>query len=251
MVPGTSKSCWCGIVTVLTMLAGATATVGAQPASLQIRTYYVAVNGSVSGSGSLANPWPSVNYALSRVGGGSTILVEPGTYTVGIHVPLNCMGTQAAPTIIRSTVKWGAVIASASGDGFQSASGCNWVVLDGFQIAGAGTTGIKLSIVNNCVVRNCWVHNSTHQGISSQESNNILIENNLVENNGTNASLDHGIYANGNSLTVRNNVVRSNMDAGMQIYPSVTNSQIYNNLVYGNHLGIVLGSSGNNLIVNN
>lgn len=92
-----------------------------QPAAKAISsTYYVAPNGSVSGDGSLTKPWPSVNYALDKVGGGSTIIVRPGIYTGPIYIKLNAKGTQTAPTIIRAEVKWGATISNAPQNGIFS-----------------------------------------------------------------------------------------------------------------------------------
>ncbi|MCB4756105.1 MAG: hypothetical protein LHV69_03580 [Elusimicrobia bacterium] len=45
--------------------------------------YYVATNGSQSNDGSAAKPWPTINYALGRVAGGDTIIVQDGVYDGG------------------------------------------------------------------------------------------------------------------------------------------------------------------------
>jgi hypothetical protein len=47
--------------------------------SLSADTYYVSTEGNTENDGSRKRPWPTVEHALSRVGGGKTIIVRPGT----------------------------------------------------------------------------------------------------------------------------------------------------------------------------
>src|SRR5690606_41216029 len=46
----------------------------------QAATYYVATTGSNSGNGSAASPWLTIGYGLSKLSGGDTLIVKPGTY---------------------------------------------------------------------------------------------------------------------------------------------------------------------------
>jgi len=50
-------------------------------------TYYVATDGKPDNDGSRERPRPSVEYALSKAGGGHTILVRPGLYRSPPLVP--------------------------------------------------------------------------------------------------------------------------------------------------------------------
>jgi hypothetical protein len=219
-------------VTILLAVCG-----GAQAA-----TYYVSTTGSTAGNGSSSSPWPSINYALTKVTGpGTTIIVRAGIYKDGAVVTLS--GTASQPLVIRSEVKYGAKIVGANTYALKTETGANYVVLDGFDCNGAMNVGVYLK-GNYNTVRNCWIHNSGSVGLGAYTLTGTLIENNLVEFNGQNPQFHHGIYADGTGLTIRNNIVRQNSALGMQLYPSISNSKIYNNLVIGhNKTGILLQST--------
>ncbi len=93
-------------------------------------------------------------------------------------------------------------------------------------------------------------------GISSHDHRNVTIEANLIEFNGCNIQFHHGVYASGEGLTVRRNVVRHNSGYGLHLYPAIESSVVSGNVVYGhaNHSGIILAcpeGGGRNVIVNN
>jgi parallel beta-helix repeat protein len=200
-------------------------------------------------------PWPSVEFALGKVGGGNTIVLKPGIYGGPVRIARAYAGSPNSPTVIRSEVKWKAVIQGSAEHGVYAADGCDWVVVDGLEVAGARIDGIKIS-GDNGVVRNCWVHGSGGQGIAIHGKKGWTIENCLVEFNGQNVQLHHGIYADGENFTVRNNVVRHNSGYGMQLYPAARGGRVVNNLVYGQARkgGMVLQApegGGKNVIANN
>ncbi|MDP2899089.1 MAG: right-handed parallel beta-helix repeat-containing protein [bacterium] len=218
-------------------------------------TYYVATDGKPENDGSSAKPWPSVEYALSRVGGGHTILVKPGLYRGPIEIGKQYAGTKERPTVIRSEVKWQAVIIGAECHVISNADGCDWVAVDGFGVMGGRHDGVKMNGDYN-VVRNCWVHNNKAMGIAMHNQKGGVIENNLIEFNGDHIQFDHGVYADGDGLTVQGNIVRHNASYGLHLYPSIKNSRVVNNLVYGQvrRRGIIVAcpeGGGKNVIVNN
>jgi copper-binding protein NosD len=93
-------------------------------------------------------------------------------------------------------------------------------------------------------------------GIGMHNRQGGTIENNLIEFNGTHIQFDHGVYADGDALTVRGNIVRHNACFGLQLYPSMAGARVYNNLIYGQvrRRGIVIScpsGGGKNWIVNN
>jgi hypothetical protein len=217
-------------------------------------TYYVSSNGSTSGDGTATSPWPTVEYALAHVGGANTILLLPGDYAP-FRVNGGMGGTAAAPTIIRSSVKWGARIRSTSDYGIVTDSLAPFVVLDGFEISGASIAAIYLQ-ANGCEIRNCWIHNNSNQGIGAYSLTGTVIDSNLIEFNGQFPHFHHGVYADGDNLTVSNNIVRYNSGLGLQLYPSIRHSLIYNNLVTDqpSEVGILIAcpvGGGNNRVLNN
>jgi parallel beta-helix repeat protein len=217
--------------------------------------YYVAPDGRTDGDGSKQNPFSSAEAALARVAGGSTVIFQPGVYRGPIYVPLRLRGTREQPTILRSEQKWKAVIVGAPYNAIQNEDGCDWVIVDGFEVMGARYGGIKMNGDFN-TVRNCYVHNNQFGGIASYKKTGTTIENNVVEYNGVSPQFHHGIYVDGDRLTVQANVVRHNASHGLHLYSSLKNSVVVNNLVHGhtNHSGILIAcpaGGGRNRIVNN
>lgn len=219
-------------------------------------SFYVAAGGRPENDGSLAKPWPSVEYALAQVGGGHTIVLQPGEYRGPVTVTAKDAGTEKSPTIIKSEKKWQAVIAAGrlNSHGMGNNQDCPWVVFDGFEVFGAAD-GISLN-GDHSVARNCWVHNNWAMGISSHGTKGAVIENCLIEYNGQHPHLHHGVYADSDGLVMRSNIVRNNSGYGLHLYPSVKNAVISNNLIHGHQTeaGIVVScppGGGHNLIVNN
>jgi len=218
-------------------------------------TYYVAVDGKPENDGTIEKPWHSVEYALSQVGGGHNIIVRPGIYRGPIQIPKQYSGTQEQPTTIKSEIKWQAVIIGSEYHVISNGDGCDWVVIDGFEVMGGRYDGVKMN-GNYNVVRNCWVHNNKAMGVAMHNKKGGVIENNLIEFNGDHIQFDHGVYADGEDLTFRYNIIRHNASYGLQLYPSIKNSVIAGNIVYGQvrNRGIIVScpdGGGKNMIINN
>jgi len=218
-------------------------------------TYWISPEGQASGTGSQAKPFPSVEMALKNTTGGDTLVFKPGTY-IGTQITLTPRhaGSAQKPTVLRSQHKYQAVLHGSPVHNIYVKSGCDWVIIDGFESSGARYSGIK-SDADYTVIRNCRIHNNALQGIEAHGVLGTVIENNLVEYNGEHLQFCHGVYADGDKLTIRNNIVRFNSGWGLHLYPAIANSKIENNLIHGNdRWGIALYSKpqvGSNRIVNN
>jgi parallel beta-helix repeat protein len=217
--------------------------------------YYVSPNGSAEGDGSREKPFPSAAVALAKVGGGATLVFRPGIYRGPIHVPRRFQGTKDRPTTLKAEEKWQAIVIGAEYHAITNDDGCVWVVVDGFEVMGARYDGIKMN-GNFNTVRNCYVHNNAHMGVAMHGQTGGVIENNLIEFNGSHVQFHHGIYADGDRLTFRGNIVRHNAGFGLHLYTKLTNSVVVNNLVHGHarKSGIIVAcpeGGGRNVIANN
>jgi len=218
-------------------------------------TYWIAPQGRPSAKGTERDPFPSVLDALKKVGCGNTFIFKPGNY-VGVQITLSpeYSGSPQKPTVLKSQYKYKAILHGSPFHNIYVKKGCKWVIIDGFESSGARYTGIK-SDADFTVIRNCRIHNNALQGIEAHDVGGTIIENNIIEYNGEHLQLSHGIYADGNNLTIRNNIIRFNSGWGLHLYPRIANSRIENNLIYGNgRWGIGLYSKpgvGSNRIVNN
>jgi len=219
--------------------------------------YYAATNGNTSNSGLTTNsPWP-LAYAVTKLSPGATLTVLPGVYPGPLAI-YNVSGTAQNPMLIRSQVKWQAIIANSTDAGisFGFTPYVSNLVLDGFCVSNSVSDGIGFA-AHDCTVRNCWVVGNRNQGINMSNvgcSNNI-VEYNLIENNGTIGSNQrHGIYVGGPNHIVRGNVVRNNNDGyGIQLWTGyagdwINNIWIYDNLTYGhtNEYGVTMWSANGN-----
>jgi parallel beta-helix repeat protein len=217
-------------------------------------TYYIATNGRPDTEGSSERPFSSLAIALQKVGGGHTFLFKPGFYTGQIAIPKRYEGTAERPTILKSEQKWQATLLGSADSGIF-ARGCNWIVIDGFEVMGARAYGIFLE-GDHCVVRNCWVHNNVAVGIGMHKADAGLIERNLIEFNGCHPQFHHGIYASGKNILIRSNIVRHNAGFGMHCYPDMAQSRIESNLICGhsNRFAVLIYApkgGGQNKILNN
>jgi len=224
-------------------------------AGLYANEYYVSPTGQTSNDGSREAPWPTVEHALDRVGGGHVIIVRPGLYREPIVVKTGWAGTGERPTVIRAEIKWRATIAGSHLHCIWTEPDCSWVVIDGFNVFGAARDGIKI-IGDHTVVRNCWVHNNVSMGIACHGRKHNTFERNLVEYNGSHVQFHHGLYISGEQHRIVGNIVRHNAGWGLHLYQEISDSLIANNLVYGqaHRPGMILRcpeGGGRNRVVNN
>lgn len=217
--------------------------------------YYISPTGvDDPASGTQAAPYKTPVYAFRQhQQGGHTWHFAPGVYPApatgnNIEVPVALKGSAGAPTVLVSDTARGAIIdgtASGAYHAITTKDGCDYVTVDGFEVRGAGSDGVKIN-GHNAIVKNCWVHHNLGQGISYQSRNNGLFENNTVEDNGSAArnGMVHGFYVNGTGNILRKNVVRRNRYGyGAQIYSNVSNTILEWNLICDNLWGIVIGGS--------
>jgi hypothetical protein len=217
-------------------------------------TYYVATDGKADNDGSQAKPWPNAVFALSKVGVGNTIIVRPGIYRGKWRFYNYPAKPGGPPTIIQSEEKWKAVINGGEDAGIDVVD-CPGMVIDGFEVCGARGEGISMN-TDQGTVRNCWVHNNDHMGVSSHGHRGVRIEANLIEFNGCNIQFHHGVYADGEGLTVCRNIVRHNSGYGLHLYPAIKGATVSQNLVFGHarQAGIIVAcpaGGGRNLVVHN
>jgi len=216
------------------------------------QAFYVAPTGQPNGDGSRERPWPSVAFALDKVGGGQTIILRPGLYQGPIVVPRQYAGREGQPTLVKSEEKWKAVIYGSRTHAVSTEDDCDWVTFDGLHVYGAIGDGVKLNGDYN-TVRNCWIHHCLDMGVAMHNQEGGVIEQNLIEFNGSHIQFHHGVYADGRNLRIHGNVVRHNACFGLHLYPNLKESSVCNNVVFAQVAGrgVIIDSEGGNRFVNN
>lgn len=201
---------------------------------------------------STGSPWP-FDYALSHAGPTNHINMMDGNYPDTGGYSISSSGQQ-----ILAINKWKAVITNSTSFGLFAPNSVSNLVIDGLRIDHSTIDGIKLDHPSkNNVIRNCWISFAgwggagavtngtgtfTGQGILSEQGYGNLFERNLIENGGTWVNHDHGMYISGTNVVARNNVIRSNLTWGIQMFSSSPwenmGNQEYNNLLYNNGKGM-------------
>jgi Right handed beta helix region/Protein of unknown function (DUF1565) len=202
-------------------------------ASASAATYYVAMDGNDSQSGSRQAPFRKLSRAVEVAGAGDTVVVRDGTYghesavTGGdgndsnrSPVWLRKSGTSKDWITITAENKGGAVLdCEMLCDSYINLYNAAYVVIQNFVITRAFKEGIHsndaahhITLRGNRIEYIANRNSSTPLGLSGMYTNpnchDFLIDGNVFHNIGrTNASqLDHGLYLHGSNITVTNNV---------------------------------------------
>jgi len=250
--------------------AGATIKLSAAgPANGQ---YYVSNSGNDGNDGSACHPWASIAHADSKVGPGSIVWVEPGTYAGPISA--RSSGTASSPIQYISQTQFGAVIeCTGTCDMVWTETG-SYVAVKGFSITSSDpNTRIGIEwLGGHGLIQGNKIHDIQCSGCVGNGGAGINVDNgsayttadaNIVNNidfrgKGGAASLYvHGIYVHTFYNVISNNLVYNCAGWGVEQGHEVSNSTIVNNTIFECGGGVMLGTGGssgtsnNNLINNN
>lgn len=177
---------------------------------------------------------------------GGEIVLAPGVYApIYVTTP---------NTTLRSEERWKARVCGGSDPVYGIYCNATSCTVEGVAVIGAGLDGIKVEAGGT--VRGCWVQRAKRNGIASHnepDDTPVTIESNLVEFCGSNVQFDHGIYADGNGIVVRENIVRHNAGFGLHLYDHVANATVERNCIYRQASGrsVILASDGGNVVSRN
>lgn len=191
------------------------------------------------GSGSVGDPFCTIQAAVSAASSGDTIYVHAGTYFehVTIDKSLTLQGEDRNTTIV-----------DGSGSGNVIYVTANYVTVSGLTAAN-GDYGIYLISnwsIHHITLRDVIMTLNSQVGFCAPHSGGYhLIEDSIISNSGGGASYAHQF---GNSI-IRNCEVFGNGGALSVAWGS--NTQITSNLVHHNGAGIHFDSMSNSVIENN
>ena len=188
-----------------------------------------------TGNGSVASPFRSISHAIAAASPGTTIIVEPGTYSTMIALDKS-------------------VTVESDSDQIDAVS--KTVIDAKGQSHGVWIHGVAAS---GSVVRGFTLKNADDQGILVEDTAHVLVEDNVVTNNAlqpADAPRDYRVMAEDKAIQlegtsdteVQNNTVSENKHGGIAVLDSQTNPAVGNDLagnrVTNNHgdCGIVLAS---------
>lgn len=224
-------------------LDAATLTIDDQdtPPVVNYGTKWVSPTGSdVSGDGSQANPWKSLQYAADHVTAGDYVIALPGKYW-GMNLTTD--GKSDARITFHGMP--GAEIDEpypGQQDGVNL-EGADFVTIEGFYIHDMPRAGLRSVNNDGVILRSNKSDHNSKWGILTGWSDNIVVESNEVSG----SQIEHGIYISNSSdgAVIRNNIVWGNRDSGIQFNADrrqpgdgiQSNNLIEGNVIYGNGVG--------------
>lgn len=144
------------------------------------KSYFISPSGSDFNNGSLANPYLTLTYALTKIAAGDTIFVMQGTYSVSSPINITLTGNPDMKTVLinysaeRPLFDFSSMPFSSTNRGFQL-KGSYWHI-KGIEIKGAGDNGMNISGSNNIVEYCSFLENrDTGLQLGGGASNNSII----------------------------------------------------------------------------
>jgi len=164
-------------------------------AKAEAATYYVAMSGSNSNSGSIDSPWQTITYAVGSSSGvqpGDTILVRAGNYPETVNPGVS--GIPGSPIVLMNYPGENVTLDPGR---LRIDNGDDYWKFDGLRISNSSSNGLYVSGTHPngfLTVSNCEFVSCSNNGIElgGPDFGGITIEDCLIELNGT-VTEGHGI----------------------------------------------------------
>jgi parallel beta-helix repeat protein len=137
--------------------------------SVNAKTWCVAKTGSDAGSGSVQDPFLTIEKAVSMVQAGETIYVRKGTYNLVTTITISKSGTDVSPISLFAFPDEHPVL-DFSGQALGSSNrgvkltGSYWYI-QGIQITGAGDNGMVIEGGSHNTIENCAFYRNRDSGL--------------------------------------------------------------------------------------
>ena len=220
---------------------------------------YAAPTGSDSATGSVAQPFRSVQSLIDALAPGQVGCLRAGTYVNDEPVRFDERETTLTAYPGENATVRGRIRVDSRADG---------TVIEGLSLDGRNPENLHgpLIYADDVVLRGNDITNH-HTAIcvavareyDDPMPHDVLIARNRIHDCGELPATNHqhGIYiSNAVGTVVRGNWIYANADRGVQFYPNADESIVTGNVIYGNGQGVIFGggessSSDNNLVARN
>jgi PKD repeat protein/polygalacturonase len=220
-------------------------------------SFYVATTGNdITGTGSIGNPYKTIQKACNVSGNGDTVYVMAGTYTPASQIIISNKNTANDWLTIRNynndyvEINGSNCPSGAESNVFDSVielDSCKYVRITGLAINHSAQGGITLAATCSFVtVDNCSINNCSVFAIKSFAANNITFEHNYLYNNFNNWSAtvvgQETISFEGvKTFSINNNTLIGNRHLNIDVKDGCKNGEIcYNEInTTAGHVNIV------------
>jgi hypothetical protein len=217
-------------------------------------TYYTALQGSDSASGSEGSPFRTINKGVSVLRPGDTLLIRSGEYPEELNTdkgPLPAGTSWSSPVTIAAApgekpVMLGRIILKTPATAYMIFDG---LVIDGSPFHGTAETLVQSNDAHHIRVQNCEIRNAGGQGVANGDAGpGLEYLRNRIHHNGRNVAFDgsesHGMYLSAPGMLLEGNEVYSNPGYGIQFYHGDGRSRGDDSIVRKNYVHDNTGSGG-------
>jgi len=242
--------------------------------SVEAATYYVATNGSDSGSGTQAQPFRSIAKGLSAMAAGDTLYIRGGTYNEKINsnaqtIPVGTSWTNAP--VISGYPGETAILAVGGASELINLPHAyiQYVSFENLVLDGLTTTNNVISLgssgAHHVRFKNCEVRNAGHIGVFFHGSFNIFTGGKVHHVGNVSvfprpSNRHYGFYVGGSDNLIENAQIHHTNDYGIHNYhgTGISSRNVYRNLtmyatslLYDAGAAIIASRSDSVLIYNN
>ena len=219
--------------------------------------------------GTAEKPLKTISAAVAKVQAGDTVTVKAGSY--GELVKIAASGAAEKPITLRAAAG-AAVTVSGAKAGITWTAGAGHLAISGFTLTGGANLGsaekgghhvlvtdcvvvggaIRLGGQSDCVVRHCVQTGAKGNGVSLNGCKNCTVEECEVFANGADGIV---VTFNSDGCKVLRNYVHNhwneNHPDGIQVYRTVTNFTVEDNLFFNSGQGFMLEETDKGVFRNN
>jgi len=210
--------------------------------------YYVSPTGNNTNSGTIDQPWKTIQNCLNIVKAGDTCFIREGTYNESLSIVTS--GANGAIITLQNYNGETVTVNSGSSMTLKTTGHQSYYTVDGLRLISTISGGEGITTID---FANGWPNNETVQtgGNSNIILKNCYVEgavlfygpNNVVENcefsgkNILNDAIHYRYYPSTNGI-INNNIIHDYLGRAVWAMSSVDNILIENNTIYNTYLGI-------------
>jgi hypothetical protein len=234
-----------GVVGLYSQILGAKS-IPVSPKSILANSYYVSDSeGNDNNSGTLAQPFKTIQKAADVVQADDTVFIKAGVYNERILLttsgtptqPINFIGFETGVVIDGSNLNWNPPNAINPSNGLLDMYGVAYVNLENLSIASSSYAGFYMENCNNITIKSCKTNNTVSSGIGVWSCDNIIVDGNTIQRACNGGGEECITVAETANSIVKNNEVFNNIGGdlggeGIDIKQGSHDVKVFNNHVH-------------------
>ena len=218
--------------------------------------YFVSANnGNDNNSGSMTQPFKTIQKAANSVAAGDTVNIKAGNYNE--RVVLTTSGNQSAPILFQAieqgvvldgtNIVWNPPNGTNPNNGLFDMYAVNFIQINGLKIINASYAGFFMENCTNIQISDCQTNNTVSSGIGVWDCSAVIIEKNKIQKACNGGGQESITLVNTNNSEVRYNEVSNNIGGtlggeGIDIKQGSHHVKVHHNSIHhmNNRVGLYI-----------